>query len=214
VIGLLTWAIIVREKPPAARGSSPSTRWAETGTPSAVGAVGTTERHTTAPEPAWAETPIPAVPRPSLPVVAASDARTERRVAPLAAPPVDPGLSTPRQAGASELNSSRPASVPSPAGAQVTRAIPEEGAEPRLAAAPPASRFRGDLMVESVPEHARVFVDHQAVGSTPVTIRQLPAGSHVVRVEADGYEIWSAAIRVVADQQTRVTAQLRQSTRD
>jgi hypothetical protein len=61
-----------------------------------------------------------------------------------------------------------------------------------------------------VPEGARVFVDRQAVGLTPVALRQLSAGSHVVRVEADEYERWSAAVRVVADQQTRVAAQLRQ----
>jgi hypothetical protein len=46
------------------------------------------------------------------------------------------------------------------------------------------------------------------VGSTPLVLNNLSAGSSVVRIEAEGYESWSAAVRVVANQQTRVTARL------
>jgi hypothetical protein len=46
------------------------------------------------------------------------------------------------------------------------------------------------------------------VGSTPVVLRDLPVGSRVVRLEADGYQPWSTVVRVIANQQTRVSATL------
>jgi hypothetical protein len=49
-----------------------------------------------------------------------------------------------------------------------------------------------------------VFIDRKAAGVTPLVARDLSAGSHAVRVEADGHVPWSSAIRVAADRQTRV----------
>ena len=72
----------------------------------------------------------------------------------------------------------------------------------------PSMPFRGSLMLYSGPPGARAFVDGRAVGSTPVVLSGLPVGSRVVRLEAEGYQTWSAAIRVIANQQTRVTATL------
>jgi len=64
--------------------------------------------------------------------------------------------------------------------------------------------FVGSLRIDSMPQGARVFIDRQAAGVTPLAVRDLRAGSHVVRVEADGHIPWSSAIRVIADRQTRV----------
>ena len=64
--------------------------------------------------------------------------------------------------------------------------------------------FVGSLRIDSAPQGARVFIDRQPAGVTPLAVRDLRAGSHVVRVEADGHIAWSAAIRVIADRQTRV----------
>ncbi|NOT25457.1 MAG: PEGA domain-containing protein [Acidobacteria bacterium] len=36
----------------------------------------------------------------------------------------------------------------------------------------------------------------------------MPVGSRVIRVEAEGYQTWSSAVRVIANQQTPVTATL------
>ena len=69
--------------------------------------------------------------------------------------------------------------------------------------------FRGAIVVDSDPVGARVFVNGEPVGSTPVVLPDVPVGSRVVRIEADGYEHWSSAIRVVANQETRVAATLR-----
>jgi hypothetical protein len=39
-------------------------------------------------------------------------------------------------------------------------------------------------------------------------LKDVPVGSRAVRVEARGYQRWSTAVRVVANQQARVTAKL------
>jgi hypothetical protein len=77
-----------------------------------------------------------------------------------------------------------------------------------LAAVRPQTSFRGTLAVSSWPPGARVFINGTAVGTTPVVLPAVPVGSRVVRLEADGYQLWSSAVRVIANQQTRVTATL------
>jgi hypothetical protein len=72
----------------------------------------------------------------------------------------------------------------------------------------PAPRFSGDLRVESLPSGAAVFIDQRDAGRTPVQVRRLRAGSHVVRIEHEGYERWTTTALVPADQQTRVRATL------
>jgi hypothetical protein len=71
-----------------------------------------------------------------------------------------------------------------------------------------SGRFAGDLFVESRPPGATVFMDGKAVGTTPLTLRAVTAGSHVVRLEHEGYRRWSSAVRVVASQANRITASL------
>ena len=76
------------------------------------------------------------------------------------------------------------------------------------AAAAPRDPYRGSLAFRSTPEGARVFVNGAFVGSTPLTLENLPVGSRAVRIEADGYQRWSASTQVVANQQGRVSATL------
>jgi len=71
-----------------------------------------------------------------------------------------------------------------------------------------ASSYRGSLAVRSAPQGARVFVNGALVGSTPLQLDNLSVGSRAVRIEADGYERWSASTRIVANQQTRLSATL------
>ena len=66
----------------------------------------------------------------------------------------------------------------------------------------------GSLEITSAPERAKVFVNTVYVGETPLLMHDLPVGSRVVRLELDGHERWSAAVRIVASEQTRVTAKL------
>jgi len=53
-----------------------------------------------------------------------------------------------------------------------------------------------------------VVVDGQVIGSTPVVLKDVRAGSRVVRIESNGYQRWSAAARVVADKETKLNATL------
>lgn len=68
--------------------------------------------------------------------------------------------------------------------------------------------FTGDLYVVSRPPGAAVFMDGKQVGTTPLSLRAVPSGSHAIRLEASGYRRWSSSVRVVASQQNRVTASL------
>jgi hypothetical protein len=69
-------------------------------------------------------------------------------------------------------------------------------------------RFVGALAVDSRPTGAKVFVDGALVGTTPMALPSVPAGSHAIRLEHDGYRHWSSSVRIVASEQNRVTASL------
>jgi hypothetical protein len=75
-------------------------------------------------------------------------------------------------------------------------------------ASPALPRFRGSLVVHSDPVGAVVWVDGRVVGATPLLLKEVPAGSRVVRIESQGYERWSFAARVVANQELRIVATL------
>jgi len=75
----------------------------------------------------------------------------------------------------------------------------------------PVPRFRGSLAVRSSPRGAQVFLNGVSVGQAPLLLRDVPAGSRVLRVELEGYARWSASVRVVANQQTLATAELQPS---
>jgi hypothetical protein len=86
-----------------------------------------------------------------------------------------------------------------------------ESSAPAVAptARPRRPLFRGSLVVSSRPSGARVFLNGRSVGSTPLVLRNQAAGSRAVRVTLDGYESWSSAVQVVADTETRLSAELR-----
>jgi hypothetical protein len=81
------------------------------------------------------------------------------------------------------------------------------GAKPQAAPATPAGFF-GALAIDATPAGARVFINGRLAGTAPIEVRDLSAGSRVVRIEADGYQPWSAAVRIVADQQARISVAL------
>ena len=64
------------------------------------------------------------------------------------------------------------------------------------------------MVVESRPRAARVVLNGKEVGRTPLVLPEVSAGSHVVRLEMDGYRTWTASVRVVAGERNRVTASL------
>ena len=66
----------------------------------------------------------------------------------------------------------------------------------------------GTLTVLSRPDGAQVFLDDRLVGTTPLTMPQIGAGQHAVRLEREGYRSWSSSIRMVGGQSQRVAASL------
>jgi hypothetical protein len=66
----------------------------------------------------------------------------------------------------------------------------------------------GRLNVQSRPAGARIYVNNRPAGSTPTSIPDLPAGPATVRIEMDGYRVWTTKVHVNAGEQTRVAASL------
>jgi hypothetical protein len=66
----------------------------------------------------------------------------------------------------------------------------------------------GSLLVESRPAGARVLVDGRPAGLTPLTLASLPAGTHEVRIEREGYRPWTSRVQVAAGRRARVAASL------
>jgi hypothetical protein len=71
-----------------------------------------------------------------------------------------------------------------------------------------AQPFVGSLSIDSEPSGATVFVNRRAVGETPMMLDSLRVGSYVIRLELGSYQPWTAAVRVSAIGQTRVSATL------
>jgi hypothetical protein len=70
------------------------------------------------------------------------------------------------------------------------------------------TKFYGSLAIDSVPVSARVFINGEPMGVTPLVLTELPVGSRAIRLEVDDHTPWSSTIRVVAGQQTRISATL------
>jgi hypothetical protein len=66
----------------------------------------------------------------------------------------------------------------------------------------------GGLEIRSEPSGARVVVDGQARGTTPMTIRDLPAGEHTVVLEAGSRKV-QQSVRIEAGTTARVTVPMR-----
>jgi serine/threonine-protein kinase len=79
----------------------------------------------------------------------------------------------------------------------------------RGAVPPPAPvSLTGSLYVDSRPRGASVIVDGKSVGVTPLSLADVPAGSHVVRIEMEGKKPWTSTTLVAAGKRTPVTGSL------
>jgi serine/threonine-protein kinase len=92
---------------------------------------------------------------------------------------------------------------------------PNVSASKRETAAPkssvpaaPAGGFFGALYVDSRPRGATVLLDGKNIGVTPMSLAEVPIGSHVVRVELAGKRPWMSTTTVTAGQTARVTMSL------
>ena len=66
----------------------------------------------------------------------------------------------------------------------------------------------GSLEVRSRPTGASVFVNDRLIGSTPLSVPELPAGPATIRIEMDGYRVWETTVQIDAGGQARLAASL------
>ena len=62
-----------------------------------------------------------------------------------------------------------------------------------------STALRGKVQVKSKPPGARVYVDNELQGYTPMSVDTLAQGKHLVRVERPGHAAWSELIEVSPD---------------
>jgi PEGA domain len=149
-------------------------------------------------------------------VLAATDERRQPAAQGSSQPAASPRRSSAAvtQAGSVRLAS---AAAPRP---QILSTVPAAaiGADPipPLAARPASAfptqtpyrrGFQSVISVDTGPGGAHVFVDGRYVGVTPV-VWDVAAGSHVVRIEREGYERWSGAVQAVAEKTVNVAVKL------
>jgi hypothetical protein len=56
--------------------------------------------------------------------------------------------------------------------------------------------LRGGVTVKSRPAGARVFIDNEFKGYTPVTVSTLPVGKHLLRLERPGFHVYGQLLEV------------------
>ncbi len=78
----------------------------------------------------------------------------------------------------------------------------------RAAAAPTASAGLGSIAVLSRPAGATVYLDERPIGKTPLSVAEIAAGSHAVRLELAGHRRWATTVTVVSGERVRVAASL------
>jgi hypothetical protein len=64
------------------------------------------------------------------------------------------------------------------------------------------------LVIVSRPSGAQVFVNGRPVGTTPVSMADVPAGSHEIRIELAGFNRWVTTVDAKAGNAARVAASL------
>lgn len=121
-----------------------------------------------------------------------------------AATPVKTGTLTARERRAVRLKAQRDAARAAVGSTGTGAAAGARKANP----ARTGTTFSGSLLIVSKPPGAAVTLDGKPAGKTPLTLPTVTAGSHAIKLDLAGYNVWSSAIQVSARQQSRVTASL------
>jgi len=91
-----------------------------------------------------------------------------------------------------------------------TSAPPHDGAEANATAPTRSARSEqvGSLHVASHPSGAQVFVDDNLIGTTPLLLSNVAAGSKRLRLELSGYKSWTTSVQVEPGARRPVSASL------
>lgn len=90
----------------------------------------------------------------------------------------------------------------------LTFRLQRSGTAPAPAPRAPGAAATGSLYILSRPSGARVLLDGNPAGVTPLRIPSVPAGSHSVRLELPDHRGWTTSLRVSGGQEARVSASL------
>ena len=136
-------------------------------------------------------------PAQSVPSPAPQGARADTAAAAVETPPPEPPREPVRR---------RPEPVPVKRALAARRTTPAASPPPRRVErpAPPPPAEPALLSVNSVP-WGSVYVDGQPVGNTPQIDLQVPSGSHLLRVERDGFRPYERKIELASGQRLRIT---------
>ena len=77
-----------------------------------------------------------------------------------------------------------------------------------VAAAGTSSPLLGALQVSSTPSGATLVFDNVNEGTTPVTVQNILAGSHMISLRKEGYYYYNADVAIAAGKTTTVSASL------
>ena len=89
-----------------------------------------------------------------------------------------------------------------------TTPVEHRNPAPPPGARPDGLKPGGALSVVTETAGAAIYVDGQLAGFTSITGWPVDVGSHVVRIELEGYQRWSAVSRIVADETNYLVAKL------
>jgi PEGA domain len=98
-----------------------------------------------------------------------------------------------------------------PATPERRRATPPPPATPAVS---PAAPTTGSLRVESQPTGARIFLDGEAIGHTPLVLTDVAPGEHQIGLDLDAtrYRRWSSSVIVTAGHEEKLLAVMTPST--
>jgi hypothetical protein len=74
--------------------------------------------------------------------------------------------------------------------------------------APVRPQENGSVRILSSPPGAEIYLDDEYRGTTPATVTAVPAGNHTLEVRTNGYDRWSAPVRVKAGSMLNVSVML------
>jgi len=72
----------------------------------------------------------------------------------------------------------------------------------------PTPGTNGQITVRSSPSGADIFVDNLYKGVTPLTLVEIPKGSHTILLKMNGYQDWQSSVNVAAGSSTDVSGTL------
>jgi PEGA domain. len=69
----------------------------------------------------------------------------------------------------------------------------------------------GSISIESYPENAKINLDGKDVGNAPKRLTDVIVGTHEVELLLDGYDTWKKTIKVKAEKEISLTADLKET---